>query len=192
MNTDRNKEIEQSLAASLKKGSVEAFDTIYRMYASKLLGYVSQATRNKEDAEEIVHDIFLDLWKSRERLQLDKGFKVLLFSLAYRRRIDYFRKHLKSPIFEDYTNFQNDLVTTDDRPLEYNDFLKIFRKALEGLPEKYERLIILSRFEELTNKEIAKKMNIKERTVANELSLALKYLRSELDEIKSKLYSDLF
>lgn len=177
-------DINEQLVESLRGGSIDAFNVIYRIYAKKLLGYVAKATNNKEDAEEIVHDIFVSLWKSRTVIRPDTNLSTLLFSMAYKRRIDFFRQSLKAPIYEDYTQFQNELTTEDSSKLEYDDFVRIFNQALDRLPVRVRKLLKLSRVNGLTNEEIALKLDISFKTVQNGISEGLKLLREQLDKLR--------
>lgn len=176
----RKEQLETHLQDLLKQGSVSAFNAVYSLYARKLLVYVSAATKNKEDAEEIVHDIFMALWNNREKLDSSKSLSSLLFSLAYRRRIDFFRQMMRLPIYEDYRHWQDELATEDHSDIEYRDFCRIFTKALETLREKPRRVITLSRLHGLSNKEISVRLGISEKTVRNINSEALKTLNETL------------
>lgn len=171
---------ERELAIFLKKGSAEAFGLVYQLYAKRLLSYIAAATRNKEDAEEIVQDIFLSLWKNHEHIDIETSISTLLFSIAYRRRIDFFRRSLKAPIYEDYMLFQNELVSEEACPLEYNDFCDLFNAALSHLPSRLQSLLVLSRIKGLSNEEIATQLNIAPKTVKNGISLGLKLLKDQL------------
>lgn len=181
---DANDEIfERMLVESLRKGSIKAFDTIYRTYARRLFDYVGPAARSHEDAEEIVHDIFMNLWNVKAKLDRDTNISTLLFSIAYKRRIDAFRRILRAPIMEDYIELQTDIAEEDGSRMEYDDFLRIFNVALSRLPESRRRLVVMSRLKDMSNREIAKKIGLSEKTVRNGLSLGLKQLRNELSKL---------
>lgn len=172
-----DEQLDRTLLDLLKKGSLSAFNTIYTLYAKRLLLYVSKATGNKEDAEEIVHDIFISLWNNREKLDVSQNLSTLLFSIAYKRRIDFFRHMLSLPIYEDYQYWQNELTIEDQYNIEYKEFCDIFTKALASLPERPREIITMSRLQGCSNKEIAQKLNISEKTVRNINSNALKALK---------------
>lgn len=174
---------ESELVASLRRGSVKAFNVIYKLYAKKLLSYVAGATKSKEDAEEIVHDIFLSLWKSHKNLDKNTDLSSFLFNIAFKRRVDLFRHSLTVPIYEDYMHFQNVLVSEDNNQLEYNEFCKLFNTALQALPSRLQTMLILSRIKGLTNEQIAQKLKISPKTVRNGMSLGLKLLKSQLDSL---------
>lgn len=172
---------ETELVASLKKGSVKAFNMIYQLYAKRLLIYIASATNNKEDAEEIVSDIFLSLWKNHKNIDLETDLSTFLFHIAYKRRIDFFRHSLTVPIYEDYMLFQNDLISQENNELEYHDFLHIFNQALELLPSRLQTVLTLSRIKGLSNEQIAMKLKISSKTVRNSISLGLKLFKKNLD-----------
>ena len=170
---------ETELVASLKKGSVKAFNMIYQLYAKRLLIYIASATNNKEDAEEIVSDIFLSLWKNHKNIDLETDLSTFLFHIAYKRRIDFFRHSLTVPIYEDYMLFQNDLISQEN-----NELLNIFNQALELLPSRLQTVLTLSRIKGLSNEQIAMKLKISSKTVRNSISLGLKLLKKKLDILR--------
>lgn len=171
------------LTNSLRGGSLDAFNEIYNLFAPKLLSYVAKATRNKDDAAEIVNDIFLNLWVNHSKIQSGTDISTLLFSIAYRKRIDFFRRMMNAPIYQDYLQFQNELQCQDISRIEYNEFCAIFNKALAALPDRLQKFLVLSRVKCLTNNEIAQKMNLSEKTVRNGISLGLKLLKEQLDTL---------
>lgn len=177
---------EHKLVEALREGSIDAFNYVYKIYVKRLLSYIAVVTKNKEDAEELVHDIFMSLWKNRTVLQPDTNISTFLFAIAYKKRIDYFRKQLRSPIFEDYQKFSNDLISNENSQLEYHDFCEIFNRAIELLPDRLRNFVVLSRIKGLSEEEIAAKLNISVKTVRNGLSISLKLLKDYLVELINK------
>ncbi len=158
---------------------------IYQLYAKDLLNYIARAANTKEDAEEIVHDIFLDLWKNHENLDSNTNLSSFLFHIAYKRRIDLFRRSLTLPIYEDYMLFKNQLVSVENNELEYHDFCEIFNLALQSLPPRLRTILTLSRIKGFTNEQIATKLNVSNKTVRNGISLGLKLLKQQLEELRN-------
>lgn len=171
------------LIEALREGSVKAFNIIYKTYAKRLFVYVGRATQNREDTEEIVHDIFISLWNNRKNIDPHSSLSSLIFSMAYKRRIDFFRQKLRTPIIEDYLALQDQIVSADSDPLEYEDFMRMFNLALGKIPPQQRKYIILSRVQYLSNKEIATQLNVSEKTVRNELYTGMKLLRNEMRAI---------
>lgn len=175
---------EHFLIADLKKGSKEAFDEIYRLYAGRLLAYCTQYTKCREDAEEIVQDVFVALWNSRQTIRQEETLRSLLFTISKHRVINAYRSTLNSPVYEDYVDYQNELPAGEDyRRLEYEQYVRIVKDAIRRLPSTQQRVITLSRFSQLSNKEIAEHLSLSEQTVKNQLSIGLKTLRELLAKV---------
>lgn len=172
---------ERLLIHSLKLGSTIAFDRIYQMYAKRLYAYSLQFTKSAEDAEEIVQDVFTKLWINREGIKQEDSLKSLLFTIAKHLLINAFRSKVNQQIYEDYVEYANELSTNDTtNRIEYNEFLKAVEQNIATLPNTQQKVIKLSRFEHLSNKEIAERMQLSEQTVKNQLSVGLKLLKEKL------------
>lgn len=172
---------ERLLIHSLKQGSTIAFDRIYQMYAKRLYAYSLQFTKSAEDAEEIVQDVFTKLWINRESIKQEDSLKSLLFTIAKHLLINAFRSKVNQQIYEDYVEYANELSTNDTtNRIEYNEFLKAVEQNIATLPNTQQKVIKLSRFEHLSNKEIAERMQLSEQTVKNQLSVGLKLLKEKL------------
>lgn len=157
---------ERLLIHSLKLGSTIAFDRIYQMYAKRLYAYSLQFTKSAEDAEEIVQDVFTKLWINREGIKQEDSLKSLLFTIAKHLLINAFRSKVNQQIYEDYVEYANELSTNDTtNRIEYNEFLKAVEQNIATLPNTQQKVIKLSRFEHLSNKEIAERMQLSEQTV---------------------------
>jgi RNA polymerase sigma-70 factor (family 1) len=172
---------EQELIRELKSGSNKAFDSIYTMYFKRLYAYCLQFTKNSEDAEEIVEDVFVRLWKIKETIRQEDTLRSLLFIMSKHYLINSFHSNINSPKFESYVDYKEHLSSDNvTHNLEYEDFLKKLRKELDKLPDTQRKVVELSRLQQLTNKEIAAKLQLSEQTVKNQLSLGIKSLRSTL------------
>lgn len=169
---------EHVLIDELKRGSKRAFDKIYSLYAGRLYSYCMKFTKNREDAEEIVQDVFIALWNNRESIRKETTLNSVLFSISKYRVINAYRSSLNTPIYEDYVKYQDEIYTKDNFSwMEYEEYVKSIKSAIHKLPLTQQRVIILSRFSQLSNKEIAKELSLSEQTVKNQLSIGLKTLR---------------
>jgi RNA polymerase sigma-70 factor (ECF subfamily) len=174
---------EQALIRELKQGSQTAFNGIYKIYAKRLFAYCLQYTKRVEDAEEIVQDVFMQLWNSRERIRQEETLRSLLFIIAKHHLINAYKSMVNSPVYENYVNYQNELATDDvHHHLEYEEFVEQLRKAIRRLPVTQQKVIVLARLEGLPHKEIAEKLSLSVQTVKNQLSIGLKALREELNK----------
>lgn len=174
-------ENEALLIHSLKNGSHEAFDKIYQMYAKRLYAYSLQFNKSPEESEEIVQEVFIKLWTNREKIRQEETLSSLLFIMAKHHLINAFRSRLNHPSYEEYINYK-DIASANDThcQLEYQEFKKELKRALQTLPATQQNVITLSKIQQLSNKEIAKKLLLSEQTVKNQLSAGLKSLRQKL------------
>ncbi|MDE7442943.1 MAG: RNA polymerase sigma-70 factor [Muribaculaceae bacterium] len=170
------------LIKELNKGSLKAFDAIYARYVKRLFAYCYQYTRSRQIAEEIVQDVFFNLWRLRERIDPQRDLAALLFTISRRRCISAFRTMVNLPVFEDYVDYANDIALSADtaHTMEYDEFRNQLLNLIERLPDTQRRIITYSRLEQRHVKEIAELMQLAEKTVINQLSLGLKTLRDEL------------
>ena len=145
---------------------------------------IPNLVRMQEDAEEIVQDVFVALWNSRETIRQEETLHSLLFTISKHRVINAYRSTLNSPVYEDYVDYQNELSAGEDCDrVEYEQYVKIVKDAIRRLPSTQQRVITLSRFSQLSNKEIAERLSLSEQTVKNQLSVGLKTLRELLAKV---------
>ena len=169
------------LIQSLKKGSTKAFDSIYQMYSKRLYVYSLQFTKSPEEAEEIVQDVFVRLWNNRERIKQDETLRSLLFIMAKHHLINAYRSKVNSWVYEDYIGYTNTFsVDNTHHRLEYNEFMAQFKQIMDTLPSTQQKVIRLSRLQQLSNKEIAEELSLSEQTVKNQLSLGIRALKEKM------------
>lgn len=175
------KSTESELIKKLRNGSYKAFNSIYDLYAKRLYAYCIQYLKSPEDAEEIVHDVFIQLWQERENIRQNETLASLLFIMSKHKLINAWRAKLNHPLYEDYVNYVNQFSVDDTgNKIEYDDFMKKIHDILVDLPDTQRKVITLSRFKQLTNKEIAAILQLSEQTVKNQLVLGIKKLKEKL------------
>ena len=175
---------EKVLISELKNGSERALDAIYCLYAKRLYAYSLQYVKFREDAEEIVEDVFVRLWNNRKMIRQKETLRSLLFIMAKNQLINAYRARINEPHFEDFVRC-SELVTAQgaERKLDYEDFVFQLNQSLTKLPKLQQQIIRLSKEELLNNGAIAERLSLSEQTVKNQLSLGLKALKRELKNI---------
>ncbi|MCM1070862.1 MAG: RNA polymerase sigma factor [[Clostridium] fimetarium] len=169
---------ERHLIERLRGDSREAFDEIYRMYAGRLLSYCRAITKDKETAKEITQIAFIKLWDARRSIRTDDNIGSLIFRMARNEVIDAFRAQLRRGAYEDYLEYIDQVPANDSSTsrIEYHEFVEKLMKALDCLPPTQRQAITLCRLQGLGNQEAARRLNLSEQTVRNQLSLGLKRL----------------
>lgn len=166
----------------LKDGSYKAFARIYEAYADRLYGFVIRRLQNRNLAQDIVQDTFMRLWINRSQLDCFGNLQGFIFAIAKYRLIDYFRRQMKEPEFEDYVEHISnapDDITPEDIML-YDEFIEYLEKSKVKLSSREREVYELSRESNVPIKEIASRLGISEQTVKNHLTSALKLLRAEM------------
>jgi RNA polymerase sigma-70 factor (ECF subfamily) len=143
-----------------------------------------QFTKSQEDSEEIVQDVFVNLWTNREKIKQENTLCSLLFIMTKHHVINAFRAKINQPIYEIYVEHNNKMsVNETHQYLEYQEFVMNLKKAIGALPITQQKVITLSKMQQLSNREIAEKLSLSEQTIKNQLSLGLKMLRQELGKL---------
>ena len=186
---------DQELLAFLRQGNSDAFAEIYRKFAPALLDYMAIRIDNLEDASDIIHDIFVQLWETRAELEIKHSFKAYLFFCVKRRILNYYRKNHNKQLYAQRLQLLADsFVDSPDARLEAKELGDMVQKILSEMPKKVREIYLLSREQHLSIKEIAVSLNISEQTVKNQLYTATSILKSKFRNagILSMLLIDLF
>jgi len=176
-------DILKSYIKELRKGSHKAFNAIYDMYADKLYGFVFAHTKSREMANDLVQETFLKLWTMRESLSVEGSLQAMLFTMSHNKMIDTFRAQINKVEFEDYVEFSENVDLSDnsiEKKIYYDDFLKALKLCKSQLPHRQMEIFEMSRENGKSIEEIASELKISEQTVKNQLTSAMKTLRTEL------------
>lgn len=172
---------EPQLIAALKLGSVKAFDALYDMYYRRIYGYCLNFTKSRKDTEDIVQEVFMKLWSARKEIQVEDSIANYIFSIAKNRLISAFRSNVASPHYEDYLDYCETLGKEDYSVIEYKEFVAMVEEGISKLPPMQQKIVRLSKFTSMSNKEIASLFEISEQTVKNQLVTGLKKIRIHLN-----------
>jgi RNA polymerase sigma-70 factor (family 1) len=169
----------------LKSGDEPAFETLYNLFASRLFHYVYGRVRLKEQAEEIVQEIFVSLWNKRESLQINTSLESYLFGAAKYKILSFIRsEQVRKKFAAEFTLFASAQYDNSVEELtDLKDLQITLNEKISELPKKCQTAFRMSRMEHEPIPQIAEKMNISTRTVENYISQALKHLRTSLGEL---------
>lgn len=176
-----SKYTDQELSSLLKQGDHAAFTEIYHRYWRKIFVVAHKRLGGQEEAEEIVQELFLNLWRKRESFQLTTGFQNY-FAIALKFEIlDVMRK------WANVLKYENELSLTyteaDESMLRNADLQELKQKiqlTINALPEKCQLVFRLKHEQGYTQKQIAEEMDISEKTVEAHLAKARKKLKGNI------------
>ncbi len=184
MNTANNTS-DGLLVSLLKGGSDAAFQAIYKKYLRVLFDYVRKNIQRKEDCEEIIQDVFVSLWQNREGAEI-RSLRHYLFNAVRYKVIRYFQhQKVKRKYEEHYKLFEAVYEASTEPERDPAVINKKLHAALEQLPERCRQALQLRLSENLSNSEIAQRMQITKKTVEMHLLKAFQLIRTRHKEILS-------
>ncbi len=171
---------DNELVEHLKNGKTGAFYEIFDRYNKVLYIFARNMLRNREEAEDLVQDVFTSLWDKAEHLELKYSLSSYLYKSV---RYKFINLVAHKKIRADYVNAFQSLIDegeySTDHYINEKELLLLIEKEITLLPEKMREVFILSRNTGLTHQEISEKLNISTKTVKNHINHALKILRSK-------------
>ncbi len=171
------------LMGEIKAGNIKAFDQLYARYCKKLLSFSISIIKSREEAENIVQEVFLALWMNRDKIGSDASVKYYIFTITYNTAISALRKKAKDEkFFEQLKNMQELSVEPDNLHSEYSELEGKLSEIINELPARQREVFILHKINGLKYHEIATKLNISVNTIENHMSRALKTIRNKLGE----------
>lgn len=148
---------------------------MFDQHYSNMCAYAYNFLKSVEESEELVQNLFFNLWEKREKIEILNS-QTYLFRAVRNACLNFINhKKIKDKYATDKTN---DLHT--DNKFHINELESRIRTAIDKLPDRRREIFILSRYENKKYKEIAEKLNISEKTVENQMVSALKTLKEEL------------
>jgi len=171
---------DEDLFAAVKRHDKKAFNQLYDRYWELVYKKAFSYLHDSEACMGIVNDIFVNIWKKREVLNIIT-FKNYLTSAARYRVYNSIKASSASPL-----KYVENYKKLDDLSVVYNNAESNFKvdelsndldKLLDKLPARCKEIFLLSRVSQLTNAEIAERLSISKRVVENQISLAAKYLK---------------
>lgn len=175
-----------------KKILSDHFEEIYVSWFSRMKSFAWEYVLSEADAENIVQDVFTELWERKEILSYDNiNLVALLFTSIKNRCIDLLRhriivKEACNSIQEEYQMTLRmklaSLALFDQSVLSEQDIERIITEAIDALPERCREIFIKSKIEGKKQKEIATELNISLKTVENQMNIAYRKIKIELKD----------
>ena len=175
------KDIDATVLKRLKEGDEAAFESIYWKYNSHVFNFINSLLYDRILSEDITQSVFMKIWERRESIYPDKGFDAYLFTIA--RNMVY--KETENRLLSESAFYAlSQQQTNEDFLMEEKidaDSLRLYiDNLIEQLPLSRKEIFKLSRREHLSNKEIATRLSISEKTVETQLYRSLRFLKEKL------------
>ncbi|HTE34472.1 MAG TPA: RNA polymerase sigma-70 factor, partial [Chryseolinea sp.] len=179
-NLENSEHSDEALIGLLKSDHASALKEIFNRFNIRLFRLASSVIQNEDIAKDIVQEVFIDLWNRRHSSDIQSLNNYLITAIKFQSL-----KHLRNGQLQErhlklIQNIQ--FVNQTEESLNFKELDDSLRSALEELPPRCKAVFQLSRFENLSHKEIASKLGITSKTVEVQIHKALLVLRKRLDK----------
>lgn len=170
---------DEELIGAIGKSDYVSYNKLFERYYGRLCRYVYGLLMDKNDTEDVVQELFLNLWKNRKQIEIKENVSGYLYKMAKHLALNHLRSRKQ----------YNDLSETPEQPaLSYEDTRlesEEFRQALYGcidrLPDRCREVLLLHRLKGLKQKEISEKLDISVKTIKNQIWSSLQKLKRCLE-----------
>lgn len=168
--------IDVELLNRLRENDAQAFECIYKKYWRNLYLTAFSILKDKQAAEDIIQDMFIQLWNKRSTITIKISLNSYLTTCIKHEVFRVIRKRIAEIDANDL--IQQDKAYNAQELIEYKEFLHHTQQLISKLSLKCQEIFVLSREDQYSHKEIAKQLNISSKTVENHIGKALGILKS--------------
>jgi RNA polymerase sigma-70 factor (ECF subfamily) len=174
---------EYFLRKALEEDPRTGCSLLFRKYYSPLCSHAARYLYSRENAEDLVAQVFCDFWENRLFEQVQFSYRAFLYRMVRNRSVDLLRRELGKSN-RDYLAAlsQETPETPAEQAMLYDELSDAIQRAVESLPPQCKKVFLLSRFEGQKNQEIAQHLQLSQRTVETHISKALFTLRQALKQ----------
>lgn len=168
----------------VSEGNEQAFEMVYNNYHKKLIAFSKNYTGSKEQAEEIVEDVFVKLWCNRENVTQIKNLNVYLYTSVKHQSLNALSQEARRVVTESLEVSEYDVQSEDNSPhdlLVTSELMQSIQSAIESLPPRCKLIFQMVREDKLHYREIAEILNISVNTIDVQMAIAVKRLCSALN-----------
>ncbi len=154
-------------------------EVVFRRFYVPLGRTVNRMLNDPDATEDIVQDVFIKVWNSRETLQFNHSIKSYLYRAAINAALNYLEKSKKSVSLDTDSIHEPSHTEVEDQ-FNLREVETHIQDAINNLPPACKAIFVLSRYEDMSYREIAESMQISPKTVENQMGKALKLMRDYL------------
>jgi RNA polymerase sigma-70 factor (ECF subfamily) len=157
------------------------FETLFREQFNSLCNLAHTVVKDTDEAKDVVQYVFLNYWQRRKDLTIKGSVKGYFYKAVLNTALTRYNKN-KRTLSIDYMPY--DKMADNTEPETDNSIFELMHAAINALPPVCQKVFRLSRFTDLSNKEIAEELGISVKAVEKHITKALKALRQELRPFK--------
>jgi RNA polymerase sigma-70 factor (family 1) len=174
-------ETDNDILYRLKRGDQDAFEVIFWKYNAKIHNFIMSIIYDKSMAQDITQSVFLSIWEHRDQIDISKSFSSYIFTIAQNQVYRHTERALLSYKYEEHVKKSpiGIEVGVEDN-IDYQFLERLIWELIDQLPSSRKEIFMLSRKQGLSNKEIASRLSISEKTVETQITRSIHYLKKHL------------
>jgi RNA polymerase sigma-70 factor (ECF subfamily) len=181
-------EDEAHLFALQRENETAFMEAVFRRYYTPLGRTVNRMVNDQQATEDILQDVFLKIWNNRKDLSFTFSIKSYLYRAAINAALNYLEKNKRTVGLETEYYPEPTAEGVEDQ-LHFQEVESRVQEAIETLPPACKTIFVLSRYEEMSYREIADSLQISVKTVENQMGKALRQMRQYLSAYTRHLFS---
>lgn len=175
-------DIDHQFLLAIRQGDQDAFEQLFRKYYELLCCYATGILEDREQAEDVVQDIFIYFWENRETIDLKNSLRAYLYTAVRHRALKVLQKKtMEQKHNSSLTEFVEYILSTD-YTLEEEKAIGQIKEVMAQLPEQCLRVFLMSSLEQKKYVVIAKELDISVNTVKTHITKAYRLIRQGLKE----------
>ena len=157
----------------------KTFETLFKQNFVAVTAYCNKYVRDTEEAKDLAHRAFMKVWEKREAVPEGSNVKALTYRIAHNLSINYIRDHKKFCEEEELQTVESE-NSDADTDIKAAELEAAVIDTINHMPEKSKTVFLMSRYDQLSNNDIAGKLGVSIKTVEAHITTALKLLRKKI------------
>ncbi|HWW42400.1 RNA polymerase sigma-70 factor [Pedobacter sp.] len=181
---------DKELTDLLKSGDQSAFTEIYNRYWSVMYAHVYKMLRDREEAKDVIQEIFSKLWLKAAEIRSNQNLAGFLYVAARNRVLNLMEQNrVRNDYVKSIASFISEIDPSAIDHVDEKKLTQIIEQEILNLPPKMREIFEMSRKENLSHKEIAEKLNISDQTVKKQVQNALKIIRPKISNLSVFIFA---
>jgi RNA polymerase sigma-70 factor (ECF subfamily) len=179
---------DQDILNRLTRGDKSALQVLFNAYYTDLVRFGIKYIKSPEIAEELVQEVFINIWERHDSLNITSSIKSYLFTSVKYRAFNYLRLQMPKEKLLENVEVLDTFANIEDYQVS-PELKKEVSKAIDSLPTKCRAILIMSKIDGKSHREIATELGVSEKTIENQITIAFKKLRVALEPIRHNLFT---
>lgn len=178
------KEKDLELLQAVNEANAEAFKVLFDKHWKRIYQLALKKLPTEEDASDITQEVFFIIWRNRGYLDVKTNFQGYLNSMLRHKIYDFYAEKNRLPVFipiDEQADYWDDSFRNSESE-DYSELNRQIKEEIQAMPDKMRDVFLLSRYDNLSAKQISEKLGISIQTVRNQISNALKRLRDRFGD----------